>query len=192
MNEKQCEQRLLAGTKKLDPVLNSLGFVFRISGRGISSPGPYATGFYEKGNKKIGLIYRSISGSAGLGAVIYEDGQAGADHGTIMRYLGKKGFNKLRYDENRLSSYSYLAGGDVFDALAYDIQNFGVEFLTSSEDQFSTTLKEAHNTPEPEETPESKNASREASRRTQRVFILIGLIILLMNLIPDLINSLQP
>ncbi|HET9907493.1 MAG TPA: hypothetical protein VFQ23_12650 [Anaerolineales bacterium] len=188
MNEKQCEQRLLAGTQKLDPVLNPLGFVFRISSRGISSPGPYAAGFYEKENKKIGLIYRSISGPGGLGAVIYEDGQVGVDHSTLMRYLGKKGFNKLRYDENRLSSYSYLAGGDVFDALAYDIQNFGVEFLTLSEDQFSITLKEARNTPEPEANPESK----EASRRTQKIFVLIGLIILLMNLIPDLINSLQP
>jgi hypothetical protein len=60
MNADQCEQRLLEGTRKLDTVLQPLGFVFRITDSGISSPGPYAVGYYKNGNKNISLIYRSM------------------------------------------------------------------------------------------------------------------------------------
>ena len=160
MKEDKCKQRLIEGTQKLDPVLNPLGFVFEISESGVSSAGSFAAGFYKNGDKKIGLIYRSI---AGLGAVIYEYRQSNISHSNLMHYLGKRDVSKLKYDTNKFLSYS-KGGGNVFDALVYDIQNFGIEFLTYSDDQFDSTLKEIAKTPEPKDT----------SGRTKS--ILVGLV----------------
>jgi hypothetical protein len=175
MKEDQCKQRLLEGTQKLDPVLNPLGFVFEISESGVSSAGSFAAGFYKNGDKKIGLIYRSI---AGLGAVIYEYGRMSVTHSDLMGYLGKQDASKLKYNTNRFSSYS-KGGENIFDALVYDTQNFGLEFLTSSEDQFSNTLQEIAKTPE----------SQQTSRHTQ--WIWVGLILLLIVLCIVIIFSQQ-
>ena len=161
MKEDKCKQRLLDGTQKLDPVLNPLGFVFEISDSGKSSAGSFAAGFYKNGDKKIGLIYRSI---AGLGAVIYEYGRVNVSHSQLMLYLGKQDASKLRYNTRRFSSYS-KGGGNVFDALGYDIRNFEMEFLTAKDEQFDSTLKEAARVPEP----------KDISTRS----ILVGLIALL-------------
>jgi hypothetical protein len=161
MKEDKCKQHLIEGTQRLDPVLNPLGFVFEISESGASSAGPFAAGFYKNGDKKIGLIYRSI---AGLGAVIYEYRQLGVSHSNLMYYLGKREVSKLKYDASRFLSYP-KGGGNVFDALVYDIRNFGIEFLTYNDDQFSSTLKEIAKTPEPKDT----------SGRTR--WILIGIIL---------------
>jgi hypothetical protein len=175
MKEDQSKQRLLEGTQKLDPVLNPLGFVFDISEGGVSSAGSFAAGFYRNGNKKIGLIYRS---AAGLGAVVYEYHPWSVVHSDLMRYLGKQDVSKLKYNTNRFASYS-KGGGNIFDALVYDIQNFGAGFLTSSDDQFGNTLKEIATTPEP----------RKTSRQTQ--WILIGLLLLLIVLCIVIIFSQQ-
>jgi F0F1-type ATP synthase assembly protein I len=143
MNPDECKQYLIEGNQRLDPILSPLGYVFEISENGISSGGPFAAGFYKNGNKKIGLIYRSISG---LGSVVYEDDQNGASHRDLMGYLVKDDASKLKLDPQGFSAYS-SDGGDVFAALADDIQNFGLEFLSSSEDQFKKTLKviKSHN-----------------------------------------------
>jgi len=131
MKEDQCKQRLIEGTQKLDPVLNPLGFVFEISEGGVSSAGSFAAGFYKNGNKKTGVIYRSV---AGLGAVVYEYHPWSVVHSDLMRYLGKQDVSKLNYNTNRFASYP-KGGGNVFDALVYDIQNFGAGFLTASDDR---------------------------------------------------------
>src|SRR5689334_8239741 len=148
MREAQSRNKLLDGREKLDPVLRPLGYFFGISENGSSSGGAFAAGFYKNGDKKIGLIYRS---SVGLGAVIYEYGQWGIGHDKLMRYFGKQDVSKLGYKPNRYSSYS-KGGGDVFDALVYDIQNFGIGFLTSSDEQFEDTIKKIREIPEPEDT----------------------------------------
>lgn len=109
MDAAQCEQRLLEGTKIIDPILNPLGFVFGITDSGKSSPGPYAVGYYKNGNKKIGLIFRS----GGLGAIEYtyhqagyQNSEAGTVHRSLMRYFDKQDVCKVNYDEKSFSSYS--------------------------------------------------------------------------------------
>ena len=88
-----------------------------------------------------------------------------------MRYLGKQDVSKLKYKTNTFKSYS-KDGGDVFDAFVYDIQQFGGEFLTSSDDQFENALKEIR------ETPQSKD--KEASGSPQSIWVrLIWLAIIL-------------
>jgi hypothetical protein len=164
MTTDECKQHLVEGAQKLDPVLNQLGFVFEISGSGGSSPGPFATGFYVNGDKRIGLIYRSI---AGLGSVNYEDRQSSVSHSNLMHYLGKQEVSKLKYDTNKLLSYS-KDGGNAFDALVYDIQYFGAEILAYSDEQFGSTLKEIAKTP---------NTITERQATPLRVWIMIGLII---------------
>ena len=137
MNPKECEQRLMEFVQKLNPILNPIGFVFEISGSGVASGGPFAAGYYANGEKKVGLIYRAI---AGLGAVIYEYRQTGISHSDLMHYLGKVEISKLGYDKNKFSSFS-KDDESIFDALVYDIQNFGMGFLTSNDEQFSETVK---------------------------------------------------
>ncbi len=142
MNPKECEQLLIEFTQRLNPILNPLGFVFEYSGSGAASAGPFASGFYVNGEKKIGLIYRSI---AGFGSVIYEYRQWGATHSDLMKHLGKQDESKLKYDEHKYLSYA-KDGGSMFEALVYDIQNFGLEFLTNSDTQFGKILKEISKT----------------------------------------------
>lgn len=179
MNTAQCEQRLLEGARKLDAVLQPLGFVFRITDGGISSPGPYAVGYYKNGNKNISLIYRSM----GLGGIEYsyhragyKYSEAGTVHSRLMRYLGKQDFCKVKYDEKNFSSRS-REGGNVFDALAYDIKNFAVEFLSSDDDHFINTLNEARAIPEPPFEPYKTSAIENLQ------LVVVGLILVLICLI---------
>jgi hypothetical protein len=142
MNPKECERQLVEYSQKLDPVLNPLGFAFEISMSGVSSPGPFATGFYVNGDKKIGLIYRS---GFGFGSVIYEYHQTSVSHDGLMSYLGKTDVSKLSFDSDKFMSYS-KNGGNALDALIYDIQNFEVGFLTKDNEQYGKVLKEISKT----------------------------------------------
>jgi hypothetical protein len=137
MNAEDCKQQLIEFTQRLNPVLNPLGYVFADSGSGVSSGGSFAAGFYANGNKKIGLVYWAM---AALGSVNYEYGQLAISHSDLMHYLGKYPVSKLRYDTSKFLSYS-KDGGNVVDALLHDIQNFEKEFLASSDEQFSKTLR---------------------------------------------------
>jgi hypothetical protein len=152
MNPDECEEQLIEFTQRLNPVLNPLGFVFESSGSGVASAGPFAAGFYVNGEKKIGLIYRSI---AGFGEVIYEYNQTGVSHSELMHYLGKQDESRLKYDTNKFLSYS-KDSENVLDVLVYDIRNFEIEFLTSSNDQFSNTLKEISKIRNKDFLPDSK------------------------------------
>lgn len=138
MNPDECKQVLLAGIEKTDPIFNSLGFVFEISGVGSSSAGPFASGFYSKDNKEIWLIYRD---RAGLGAIIYQYHQIGIIHEDVMNYLKKSDVSKLKYSGRKFASFS-KGGGDPFEALAYDIQNFALEFLNSTPAEFEGVLQQ--------------------------------------------------
>ena len=138
MNPDECKQALLTGIKIIDPILNLLGFVFEISGVGVSSGGSFASGFYVKGNKRMGLIYRA---GAGLGAVIYEYHQSSISHRALIQYLGKSNVNKLKYSDFKFASFS-KEGRDPFEALAYDIQNSALEFLNSTDSEFEGILQQ--------------------------------------------------
>ncbi len=124
---------------KLDPILNPIGFIFKNSGGGISSAGPFSAGFYIEGEKKIGLIYRSL---LGLGSVTYECSKVVISHDNLIQHLKKQNESKLGYDPKKFSSYS-KNGGDVIEALIYDIQNFSRKILVADKRQFCKELKRA-------------------------------------------------
>ena len=138
MNPDECKQALLAGVEKVGPILNPIGFMFEISGVGVSSGGPFASGFYSKGEKGIGLIYRS---GPGLGAVIYEYDQLGILHTDLMKHLGKSDVSMLKYSARKFASFS-REKENVFEALAYDIQNFALEFLNSNDAEFKSIIQQ--------------------------------------------------
>ena len=152
MNPDECEQALLTGIEKIDPVLNPLGFVFKFSGVSESHPVLSAIGFYVNGSKNLGLIYRA---GVGLGAVIYEyqkisipdDEFISISHDELMRYLGKHKVNKLKYSNFKFASFA-KGGGDAFEALAYDLQNFALEFLNGSDSEFRGVLQKASSSQE--------------------------------------------
>ena len=138
MNPDECKQVLLTGTEKINPMLNPLGYLFEISEAGISSAGPFASGFYSKGDKAIGLIYRA---RIGLGAVIYQYRQSYILHSDLMQYLGKYDVSKLKYSDRKFASFS-KEEKDPFEALAYDIQNFAIGFLNNNDSEFESVLQQ--------------------------------------------------
>jgi hypothetical protein len=164
MSPEECQKLLLTGIEKINPILNPLRFAFEISGSGVSSGGPFASGFYSNGEKVIGLIYRSGSG---LGAVIYQYRQLNIIHDDLMNYLEKSDVSKLKFSGRRFASVS-KDGGDPFDALASDIQNFALEFLDSNDSDFEGILQQISL---------SKNtaATRKRHRRTLRRAVLLGI-----------------
>jgi hypothetical protein len=138
MNPDECKQALLTGVEIIDPLLNPNRYTFEIDGVGVSSGGPFASGFYVNGNKRIGLIYRA---GAGLGAVIYEYYPLSISHDTLMKHLGKSNMGKLGYSDFRFASFS-KDKGDPFEALAYDTQNFTLPFLNGTDSEFEGILKQ--------------------------------------------------
>jgi hypothetical protein len=136
MKPEECQQKLVEITENLNPVLNPLGYSFESDGYAVTSGGPFASGFFVNGEKKIGLIYRSFSG---LGSVNYECRQSAVSHSDLMRYLGKEEESKLKYDSKKFSSYA-RDDGDVLGALMHDIQSFEIEMLTGSSEQFYRAL----------------------------------------------------
>jgi hypothetical protein len=164
MNPEDCKQALLAGIEKIDPILNPLGYAFEISGFGVSSGGPFASGFYSKGEKIIGLIYRA---GPGLGAVGYEYRQLGILHNDLMLYLNKSVESKLRYSVRKFASVS-REGGDPFEALAYDTQSFALEFLGSDDSNFEGVRQQISKT-------KNVEAIRKRHSRTLRRAVLLGI-----------------
>ena len=115
---------LREGRKHLDPVLRLNGFSFVEGPSGPSSGGPFASGAYVSGDRKLEIHFRHS-----LGLVTYHMGTLWADHESYMRaLLGREGGNKFPdFSENALSQ---------FENLAYDLQHFCSAFLTGDEAEF--------------------------------------------------------
>jgi hypothetical protein len=139
MNLTSCQQSLRAVADRLDPILSPLGFTFSMGQAGSSSGGAFASGFYSRGGIRIGLIYRA---SSGLGSVIYENSQSNVSHDDLMTRLGHVDDYKLAFDADRFASHS-KDGGDIVDALAYDLQNFALKVLAGDEARFDHIVKDA-------------------------------------------------
>ena len=102
------------------------GFSFTDGHSGRGSGGPYASGAYVNGDRKLEIHYRYS-----LGLVTYLFGQTYMDHESYMHVLlgDKRG--------NRYPGFSddSLAG---FRDLAYDVQNFATAFLEGDFGRFSS------------------------------------------------------
>jgi hypothetical protein len=136
-----CQQALQKATVTLDPILGPTGFTFAFDDQGRASGGDFASGFYIKGDTKIGLIYRA---SSGLGMVIYEHGRASVGHHDLMKSLGHQHDCRLTYDEKRYVPYS-RDGSDLIDALAHDLKHFVIDILARDQARFEMILSDAFN-----------------------------------------------
>ena len=128
---KQPTEILQEGRSILDPVLRQYGFSFEEGPAGNSSGGPYASGTYANGERKLELHYRFS-----LGLVTYHFNGLSLDHESYMQtILGKSGGNKYPgFSEEPLSA---------FNALAYDLQHFAASFLHGNFDDFTRAFKAA-------------------------------------------------
>ena len=115
--KKQPIEILCEGRRVLDPVLCQHGFSFVDGPSGKSSGGPYASGAYVNGDRKLEIHYRHS-----LGLVTYHFGEKSLDHESYMRaLLGNAGGNRYPgFSDDPL---------DAFRGLAYDLQNFATAFL---------------------------------------------------------------
>jgi hypothetical protein len=172
MNSEEAKQFLLTGIQKIDPILNPVGFVFELSKTGKTHGGDFATGYYQKGNKIIQLIYRT---NTGLGCVIYGYRQytgfyiqLDVSHTALIKQIGRYNDSKLRYSDSKFASFS-RDGVDPFEALSYDIQNFMLDVLTGSDTDFQEVLKQTLISTNSEE--EKKRSARKSSNT-----ILVGVI----------------
>ena len=116
---------LREGRNVLDPVMVRHGFSFKPGPAGPSSGGPYTSGVYVNGNRKLETHFRFS-----LGLVTYHFGQTSLDHESYMRVLlGANGGNKYPgFSEDPI---------DAFRGLAYDLENFATAFLNGNFEEFS-------------------------------------------------------
>lgn len=107
-----AEQILRDGAALLEPKLNSHGFVFEVTDRGISSGGGFADGRFRSGDRELRLSYRHS-----LGLVTYKKGDLSISHEQYMRALKLRsvarypGFGKEPLDAfaDLLSDLDYCA-----------------------------------------------------------------------------------
>jgi len=125
---------------RLDPILNPYGFVFELEGKGFSSLGLFASGFYRRGPLKIGLVYRSCFGS-----VNYSWDKFNMSHSDYMEHLGYIDNCKLIYDEDSFESIA-RDGGDAITTLIYDLEQFAKPMLEGNTDEFVRITKTVHET----------------------------------------------
>jgi hypothetical protein len=116
---------LSEGLIAIDPVLNSHGFQFKSDPAGKGSGGPYASGSYSNGGRRLEIRFRYS-----LGLITYHFGKLSVDHASYMEAVlgGRKG--------NRYPGFSDSAQAQ-FDDLAFDLQHFAISFLSGSLEEFA-------------------------------------------------------
>src|SRR5258707_10855007 len=122
---------LREGRGLLDPVMHRHDFSFKDGPAGQGSGGPYASGVYVNGNRKLEIHFRFS-----LGLVTYHFGQISLDHKSYMHaLLGTNGGNRYPgFSEDPL---------DGFKGLAYDLENFATAFLNGNLEEFSRCVATA-------------------------------------------------
>jgi len=116
---------LREGRGILDPVMHRHGFSFEDGPAGPSSGGPYSSGAYVNGNRKLEIHFRHS-----LGSVTYRFGKKSLDHEFYMyALLGANGGNR----------YPGFSGDplDPFRRLAFDLENFASGFLNGNFEEFA-------------------------------------------------------
>ena len=121
---------LRQGIAILDPVMKPAGFEFVLGACGIGSGGPFASGTYERGGRKLELHFRTS-----LGLVTYHIGGDHIGHRDLMRALG-------RLEDAAYPGFSDdpLAG---FRDLRQDLERFGGAFLEGQDLSLKRAAREA-------------------------------------------------
>jgi hypothetical protein len=116
---------LREGCAILDPLMSEHGFSLTDCHSGRGSGGPFASGSYVNGDRKLELHFRYS-----LGLVTYHFRKISIDHESYMRIvLGSNGGNKYPgFSDNPL---------DAFRDLVDDAQNFATTFLEGDFKKFS-------------------------------------------------------
>jgi hypothetical protein len=122
-------EKLLEGSKILDPMLEKHGFHFGVTTTGKGSGGNFATGVYVSGERRLELHYRY-----GLGIVRYHIGELELDHLQYMKLLGV-------YMDCRFASTQLDGGLDGFERLRDDLELYCGDFLYGDGRQFCSLAR---------------------------------------------------
>jgi hypothetical protein len=123
------KELLLAGVEILDVVLRPCGFVFVLEHHAKGSGGWFASGSYQKGDRRLQLHFRQS-----LGMVTYFLGADRLDHETYMRLLGVYGRNLYPdFPQEPLDSFRHLAS---------DIESFCADFVSGDSEQFRSLVRQ--------------------------------------------------
>jgi hypothetical protein len=129
---------LNAGLEKLRPLLSSDHFQLNHGNDGISSGGSFAVAFFRRGILEISLIVRN---KTELGCPNYSEGNGYAGHNDLISALGHEGREQLVAGGG--TSYVAKGGGDPFDALRSDLEQFVLPPFRASENGFNIALAQA-------------------------------------------------
>jgi hypothetical protein len=120
---------LLAGVEILDATLRPHGFLFSFNHHGKGSGGWFASGSYQKDDRRLELHFRQA-----LGMVTYSLGSDRLDHETYMRMLGVYGRNQYPdFPQEPLNS---------FRCLASDLESFCDDFIAGDAAQFRALARQ--------------------------------------------------
>src|SRR6266851_3186058 len=122
---------LREGLTVLDPMLRAHSFSFAEGQAGPSSGGPFASGVYVNGHRRLEIHFRHS-----LGLVTYHFDGRSVDHECYMRaVLGDAGGNRYPgFSEDPLSA---------FKNLAYDLESFAAGFLNGDSKEFARCVSVA-------------------------------------------------
>ena len=130
----QEQRKLEEVARRLQPVLAPAGFRFESDGRGFSSGGPFAAGYFIRRRPpfRIGLVVRGDS----LGMPSYEWGPTVRGHQDVMRVLGQEDDALLqwnKWERKATTKWTLLRKNrvDVVEALASDLGNIILPALES-------------------------------------------------------------
>jgi hypothetical protein len=129
---------LSAGVERLRPLLEGVGFSYQPGDEAASSGGPFATGFFRRGDLEIGLIVRDRNR---LGCPNYSVGHGYAGHADLLWALGRDGQGRL---VEGFTSYAATDGGDPFLAFEADLRDIILPALKESEVNFRRAVARAH------------------------------------------------
>ena len=125
---------LMSGVAVLEPLMRRNGFEYQPGAEGKGSGGPFASGSFVRGDRRLELHVRES-----LGLVAYHLGNASLDHETYMRFLGV-------YGQNRYPGFEG-SSRQVFERLKDDLSNFASDFLSGSGQQFGQFAEELQRNP---------------------------------------------
>ncbi len=119
---------LNAGAKELEGLLVPHGFVFRVSDEGKSSGGKYASGEYQRGDRRLELHFRWS-----LGLVKYHLGRWSLGHAEYVRAVQAVTGASVEpaypgFSEDPLAAFRHLG---------QDLEHFGEVFLGGSDAAFA-------------------------------------------------------
>jgi hypothetical protein len=130
MDQSDAIKQLEAGRAILGPILAAHGFIWVSGSRGHGSGGPFDSGEYVRGDRRLELHFRYS-----LGLVTYHIGEISISHQDYMRHTGRRA----------LAQYPSVSTDalDGFRDLAHDLSNFGDDFFSGDGSSFKDAALKA-------------------------------------------------